>query len=106
MMNFSLSLEPETISYYPDFQYDSSKELLASYFQTFRFTPAHPITITIENAQGELLHTEDLQSFITAHKLHAIYTQQESKLDILIEILPTGVSISIPDWSSEDLIPN
>ena len=105
-MNFSLGLEPQTISYHPTLQYDATKKLFASYFQTFRFTPQHPIDITIENATGELLQTVDLQSFISNNKLHAIYSKQEETIEVLIEILATGIIISIPNWGSEDLTPN
>ena len=105
-MNFSLGLEPQTTTYHPTLQYDADKNMFASYFQTFRFTPQHPIDITIENAKGDLLQTLDLQSFITNNNLHDIYNKQEETIEILIEFLATGVTISIPNWGSEDLIPN
>ena len=105
-MNFALRLDQEVISYRSKLSYEINKEAFSSYLQTFRFTPEHPIHVTVETAKGELLHTLDLQSFIATHQLHSIYNKQEATIEILIRILGTEVSISVPNWGSEDLTPN
>lgn len=104
--DFTMSPLGDETTYYPVSVYDEERHVAATRLQTLRFDDDNPIIIEIKDPQGSgnNIARVDLKEFMAKNKIH-VTGIQEATVEILLEFEKLGVTVTVPNWESEEITP-
>lgn len=102
--DFSNQTLGEKVTYIPTAHYDAEKRTLISRFNIMRHTPDSDITFDLTDPAANLVFSLSLKDFLQQHPVIDL-SKQEVLIPILIEFKSTTVTVTMPDWSIEQIRP-
>lgn len=99
-------LGPVSELYRPAVEHDSGRGTMCSKLNIMLFDDDNNLVLSvIDPATGNVAHTIDLEQFMLNNNI-SVENRNEAVLDIMIEFTGLGVTVTLPDWESDDLNPS
>ena len=101
-------VNPFSETYYPDVTFDAGQGVYAAHLNVLRFTDEeNPTEIEIKDSgNGKTIHRMKLKEFMQAQNPPiSVAENTEVKIPVLIDCSGLNVTVTLPQWGSEDITP-